>query len=215
MNTEIEKRIEVMEQELSNIKEDIKREKEKTKSKRFLPKNGEKYFFVDRSGEVSFSIYDIESLMGRFNIKTRNCFRTEEEATDYKRFMDIESRLRDLADELEENSDLYFYLNYNGEGIGSFWSHNIYPQISCKNDKFNIKALELNIPMESHESDLYLQVNEDSIKLVNEYEFKQNVTKFISQTDKKEWFDIPFAYEPFWTNVVVDDYIKNDLGIIG
>lgn len=54
------------------------------------------------------------------------------------------------------------------------------------------------LPFDNHESDLYIPVNETSQKLINGYKFKSNVTQFTSQIDGKRWFDVPFAYEPFW-----------------
>lgn len=48
--------------------------------------------------------------------------------------------------------------------------------------------------IDHHESDLYLKVNENSKKLVGEYDFKENVTTFIDEIDNELWYDIPFAY---------------------
>lgn len=33
------------------------------------------------------------------------------------------------------------------------------------------------------------------------YEFRGIVETFISQIDKTLWYDIPFAYDPFWEKV--------------
>lgn len=52
-----------------------------------------------------------------------------------------------------------------------------------------------------HASDLYIPVNDDTRKLICRYDFKCNVTSFFSHTDKKRWYDIPFAYHPFWERV--------------
>lgn len=57
---------------------------------------------------------------------------------------------------------------------------------------------ELGIQYDSHETDLYLPVNEQTQRLIDVYEFKSNVTQFTSQIDGKRWFDIPFAYLPAW-----------------
>lgn len=54
--------------------------------------------------------------------------------------------------------------------------------------------------IDHHESDLYLKVNEESTKLVNKYEWKCNVTKFNSAFGDGIWYDIPFAFTPFWSN---------------
>lgn len=48
--------------------------------------------------------------------------------------------------------------------------------------------------IDHHESDLYLKVNENSKKLVEEYYFKVNVTTFVDQINNELWFDIPFAW---------------------
>ena len=52
--------------------------------------------------------------------------------------------------------------------------------------------------IDHHQSDLYLKVTPVSQELVNNYEFKGNVKRFYSRIDKSEWFDIPFAYSPYW-----------------
>lgn len=50
----------------------------------------------------------------------------------------------------------------------------------------------------NHESDLYLKVTSESQKLIDEYEHKEGVRQFTNQKDAKPWFDIPFAYDPYW-----------------
>ena len=59
----------------------------------------------------------------------------------------------------------------------------------------------LGIEHSNHASDLYIPVNEVTKKLIAEYEFKKNVTRFINNIDGKPWYDVPFAYGPFWENV--------------
>lgn len=49
-------------------------------------------------------------------------------------------------------------------------------------------------------SDLYLKANETSSRLVAEYEFPKHVRWFNSQKDGTIWYEIPFAYDPFWVN---------------
>ena len=48
--------------------------------------------------------------------------------------------------------------------------------------------------IDHHCSDLYLKVTPVSKKLVDEYDFKQNVQIFKDQIDHVPWYDIPFAY---------------------
>jgi hypothetical protein len=54
------------------------------------------------------------------------------------------------------------------------------------------------IPYDNHCSDLYIPVNEKTKKLMENYEFKENVHTFTSNIDGGSWYDIPFAYAPYW-----------------
>lgn len=74
--------------------------------------------------------------------------------------------------------------------------------------------------MDSHESDLYVKVTPESTAIVDSYQFKSNVTTFTSQIDGERWYDIPFAYVPFWENKTASEIIHEasrrkaaDLGI--
>lgn len=54
--------------------------------------------------------------------------------------------------------------------------------------------------IDSHCSDLYVKVNSISKKFVeSEYQFPKNVTTFIDNIDHVRWYDIPFAYEEYYT----------------
>ena len=54
------------------------------------------------------------------------------------------------------------------------------------------------VPMDNHESDLYAKVTPESSAIVAKYEWKDNVKIFTSQIDHLQWYDIPFAYSPWW-----------------
>lgn len=54
------------------------------------------------------------------------------------------------------------------------------------------------VPLDNHESDLYAKVTPESRAIVERYEYRTNVTVFIDQIESKPWFDIPFAFEPYW-----------------
>ena len=61
------------------------------------------------------------------------------------------------------------------------------------------QAKELGIPMDNHESDLYLPVNDKTRILVSNHIAKGGgATTFCSQIDNRLWYDIPFAYLPWW-----------------
>ncbi len=59
-------------------------------------------------------------------------------------------------------------------------------------------VLSSGTPYASHETDLYIPVNEKTRKLIEDYEFKSNVTTFTNQVEGGIWYDIPFAYLPAW-----------------
>ena len=61
-------------------------------------------------------------------------------------------------------------------------------------------AVERMDPLEidNHESDLYLKKTGISEKLVANYEHKENVTTFPELETGVLWYDIPFAFDPFW-----------------
>lgn len=66
------------------------------------------------------------------------------------------------------------------------------------------EALKIIPPEEigHHESDLYIKVSPESRKLVDNYEFKSNVQTFVSAIAPHVlWFDIPFAYTPYWNEI--------------
>jgi hypothetical protein len=49
----------------------------------------------------------------------------------------------------------------------------------------------------NHESDLYVVATKAAATILAGYEFRENVRQF-KGTDGRLWFDVPFAYEPFW-----------------
>lgn len=59
---------------------------------------------------------------------------------------------------------------------------------------------EAGVPLDNHESDLYAKVTPESKRIVDEAkeEGLSSVTVFKSDTDGALWYDIPFAYEPWW-----------------
>lgn len=53
----------------------------------------------------------------------------------------------------------------------------------------------------SHESDLYALVTSKSISLIQRYQYKSHVTRFIDNIEQRLCFDIPFANQEFWDEV--------------
>ena len=47
-------------------------------------------------------------------------------------------------------------------------------------------------------SDLYLKVTPISTSLIEEYDWKENVTKFIDAINHELWYEVPFANIDWW-----------------
>jgi hypothetical protein len=61
------------------------------------------------------------------------------------------------------------------------------------------QMIDVGAEIDNHESDLYIKVTPSTRQIVDDYQFKGNVTTFTSQVDGCQWFDIPFAFKPWWT----------------
>lgn len=61
------------------------------------------------------------------------------------------------------------------------------------------------VPLDNHESDLYALVTPESTRIVQAHTQAHGgrgmITTFVSSIDGKRWYDIPFAYLPFWEKV--------------
>jgi hypothetical protein len=64
------------------------------------------------------------------------------------------------------------------------------------------ELLAAGVPLDNHESDLYALVTPESAKILCKH--NQRLRSFESPMDKAMWFDIPFAYDPFWEGMPVD-----------
>jgi hypothetical protein len=60
----------------------------------------------------------------------------------------------------------------------------------------------LGVEIDHHESDLYVPVTPETTALVKQYKFRENVKCFRSCIEPRvPWYDIPFAYQPFWDKI--------------
>lgn len=59
-------------------------------------------------------------------------------------------------------------------------------------------AVAAAIPMDNHESDLYLKATPEAVALVRQYEGRSNCSGFTSQIDGERWIEVPFAFVPWW-----------------
>lgn len=65
-------------------------------------------------------------------------------------------------------------------------------------DSIYQELLAAGIELDHHQSDLYAKATDVSREIVQRYQFASIVTTFRSNIDGSQWFDIPFAYEPYW-----------------
>ena len=63
------------------------------------------------------------------------------------------------------------------------------------------EMVKAGVEMDHHESDLYVPVNDVTRAILARYP-KQARKTFASNPDGKPWYDIHFAYEPFWADKI-------------
>jgi hypothetical protein len=64
----------------------------------------------------------------------------------------------------------------------------------------HMKAIEAGVEVDHHSLDLYLPVNDITRKLVAEYKHPMSVTTFTCQITGQRMFEVPFAFDGFWTD---------------
>lgn len=52
--------------------------------------------------------------------------------------------------------------------------------------------------MGNHESDLYVPVTDETTKIISTYEYAENVSTFKDNISGRLYYDVPFAYYPYW-----------------
>lgn len=93
---ELKQKIEVLEKEVNSPEfEEIK------KGVRQKPKNGVRFFFVDIFGDIESEVWNNRK-SDLFRFDTGNCFKTVQEAEDYKENLLTKQALKDLALELND-----------------------------------------------------------------------------------------------------------------
>jgi hypothetical protein len=63
------------------------------------------------------------------------------------------------------------------------------------------QLVDAGVPIDTHESDLYALVTDESTAIIENYKFKNNVTIFRDNIDGDLWYDIPFANDTFWSRI--------------
>lgn len=149
---ELQNKIEDLENQLAELKKQVNTIEDEgiKKGVRQTPKVGDKYFYFYSGGLIVWSKWqDTELDLFRFN--TGNCFKTEQEAKDFKENILTKQALKDLALELnngvkidwksEKQDKYYLYLDHKTNILSMNWvyteqDNNIY----CLNVEFLIIA---------------------------------------------------------------------------
>ena len=63
-------------------------------------------------------------------------------------------------------------------------------------DSLYAECVELGIPTQNHASDLYIPANEQTRALLAKHGHRAQTFK--NNVEGGLWFDVPFAYVPFW-----------------
>lgn len=145
---EIKKQISELQSKVAKLENESKEEK---KGKRWRAEVNDTYFYINDAGYVDVSHENNDSF-DKYRFKTRNYFKTEEEAEEYKEVMNTYYDLMDLAEELNNgekinwNNDKQqkFYICFNGNKLVQGYTYTIIEigQIYCLNENIFGKAVE-------------------------------------------------------------------------
>lgn len=128
---ELEKTIRDLQNALDKAQEELRN---LNSYERFVPKENERYWFVDEDGDVLVDVNDTG--IDKKRIDFYNCFRTEEETEQEKEKILVRRQLEDIANRLNkgkkvdfENDEIKYYVAYYvaylGETGGLFLASNI------------------------------------------------------------------------------------------
>ena len=159
------KSLEELKRKYEELGEEIEKLEKQKKNKRWRAENGEKYYLVGEFEKEDVKVggitleydgYNVESndAVDIFLYKTRNYFKTKEEAEEYREKLKTYYDLMDLADELNGNKEIdwndtqqiKYTISYNYfDGILICdWTYGInhFGQIYCLDENFLDIALE-------------------------------------------------------------------------
>lgn len=121
----LENKIEALEKQLEKLKKEVNSLEFEgiKKGVRQKPEYEEKYFFVDSCGSIDYQFWE-ETKTDLFRFNTGNCFKTEQEAEDYKENLLTKQALKDLALELNNGVEIdwadFYQEKYRIFSVGGF-----------------------------------------------------------------------------------------------
>ena len=108
MITNLLEKISELEQRIVELKSEVEKEEKENKitNKRWRAEEGNKYWFVNSSGEPDCLHEYNRDIIDDFRYDTHNYLQTEEEALRYAKVLETERQLKKFADEY--NGDIYW-----------------------------------------------------------------------------------------------------------
>ena len=145
---ELQNKIEDLEKQLAKVKEQVNSIEFEgiKKGGRQMPEYEATYYFLSSDGKIIRTLwYGIDLDLFRFN--TGNCFKTEQEAEEYKENLLTKQALKDLALELnngvvidwddEKQYKFYIYYDYEVEKLVCHWLEVVKTfDVYCLNNQF-------------------------------------------------------------------------------
>ena len=159
---DLKKQISDLQSKVDKIENESKKE-----NKRWRARINNPYFYVDDFGEVD-GCHEYNEYGDNYRYKTRNYFKSEEEAEEYQEIMNTYYDLMDLAEELNKGSKIdwndedqckySFYYKYDCDSFETLFAHSYKNsgQIYCLDEDFLKKAIK--------------KIGEDKLKKLFTYE---------------------------------------------
>lgn len=60
------------------------------------------------------------------------------------------------------------------------------------------QMVDAGVQCQNHYSDLYVPINDVTRPIVAEWPYRSLVKAFVNQVEGGVWYDIPFAFDPYW-----------------
>ena len=145
---ELKKQISELQSKVDKLENENKKE-----NKRWRAEKNDKYYYINDCGSV-FASRETRDYVDEYRFKTRNYFKTEEEALEYKQVMITYYNLMDLAEELNNGRKIDWndgsqckysiYYNYENDILQRTCSFRWKDlgQIYCLDKNFKEKAIE-------------------------------------------------------------------------
>ena len=73
-------------------------------------------------------------------------------------------------------------------------------------DSLYAECVKRGIPAHNHESDLYIPITEETRALVKH--FKKSAEVFKNQVEGGLWYDVPFAFVPWWEKRMLEKGVR-------